>query len=80
MGCIIYTEQIIKKGTKYISAVLSWKVYYHKCLLCGKKFYPLYTGLKHYCTGQLQSTSTTRSALDGGMQSRSLTEATEGSF
>lgn len=69
MGCIIYTEQK-KKGTKYISAALSWKFYYHKCLLCGKKFDPLYAGLKHYCTGQLLGISTSRAASDGSMQSK----------
>lgn len=79
MGCIIYTEQIKKRNQLHLSSV-ELEVYYHKCLLCGKKFYPLYAGLKHCCPGQLWGTSITRVALDGGMQSRNLIEATEGSF
>lgn len=49
-----------KKGTKYISVMLGWKCYYHKCPLCGKKSNSSYTGFKHYCTGHLPGISTTR--------------------
>lgn len=52
----------MKKGSKYISVMLSWKCYYHKCLPWGKKPDPSYTGFKHGRTGQLPGTSTTRAA------------------